>query len=183
MNLLWSSPFFSVFWPITVMLSFRGSQLFFSSLIILIPFQSFEDRSKNTQHNWYHHHLHFWSFFLYSRKVLVFVNLFTFFYFHSVARRDSKIHFTTFSFLLLLLLISTGSGLLTRIRQSVCIKKNPENFTSSLLRQVLVRVYTVWENDQNSISCTIPCGSPFLTIRTSSRTTFVIVCYVGLLWD
>ena len=64
----------------------------------------------------------FHSFLSFFSKVQVLVSLFTFFNFHTVVWWDSKVHYTA-SFLFFLLIISS-SGLLARIRWSVCISKS-----------------------------------------------------------
>ena len=57
-------------------------------------YQSFWDWIKFTNHNWYLCHLHVPKFFFqFSCKALVLIFLFAFFYFPSVVRRDSQVHY------------------------------------------------------------------------------------------
>ena len=80
---------------------------------------------KCANYNWYH--LHVPQLPRFSGKVHVLATLFVcfFFIFHSVVRRDSKVHYTSDS--LLLLLIISMSDLQTRIRRYVCISKSQRN--------------------------------------------------------
>ena len=55
-------------------------------------YQSFGDCTKNTNCNWYNRHFHVPHFFQFPRKVEVIILLFTFLLFHTVVRRDSKVH-------------------------------------------------------------------------------------------
>ena len=84
------------------------------------PYQTFEDRSNRTNYKFYHYHPHVPQLSLFSSKVEVFTSLFAFFDFHFVVRRNGKIHYTVRS----LFSIITKSGLLVRIRCSICISEN-----------------------------------------------------------
>ena len=78
----------------------------------------------------------FHSFFQFSSKVEVPIFLFTFFQFYSVVSRDSKVDYfasSLFSFFFFLLII-IKSGLLARIRGSVCMLKSHRSLCVSFSR-------------------------------------------------
>ena len=91
-------------------------------------YQFFSDYTNCTSYNWYHHHFHIPQFFWFPSKVKVLIHLFTFFQLYFVVSQDSKVHNSTSS---LFLLIIIRSNHMTKIRWSVCI---PEEFVHLILQ-------------------------------------------------
>ena len=67
------------------------SQFFLWSPVLQYFFLIFEDHFKDTNYNWYDHHLHVPQVFQLSGKIQ-FIYLFVFFYFPSVVCRNGNIH-------------------------------------------------------------------------------------------
>ena len=129
-SLLKSPGLFLVFWPISKCCSLDGLDLSSNFQILQPSYQTFNDRSKCTNNNWYHRHLYVPLVSKFSSKVQVLVKRFAFFDIHSVVRSDGKIlntvsslFFPSFFFFFFLLMI-TKSSLLAEIRGSVCTSKS-----------------------------------------------------------
>ena len=63
-----------------------------------VPFSDLGVRYKSTNYNWYHRHNYVPKLFQLLGKIEVIVNLFILLYFHSLIRRNGKIHKTKTSF-------------------------------------------------------------------------------------
>ena len=62
--------------------------------------------------------------------------------------------------------------------------ENPSEFyTSHSIGRILVSAYTIWYYNQNSISCTIPNGSPFPPSRVYYCALFRFVSCIRLFYD
>ena len=121
-----------------------------------------------------------------SRKIQIFIILFTFFQFYPVARRDGKIHHSASS---LFLLITIKSGRLAEIRQSVCISKSQRSLCISLSRTyagLCIYYLLVWSNLNflhNSQWITLPTQSCLVlySFGANLRLSFIMWLIVSFL--
>ena len=129
-SLLKSPGHFSVFWPITIMLSFGRFPFvpLFSSPPVFVPIIWW--LCQGPQFEYYNRHLHVPQFFQLPSKVQVLIPIFTFFQFHSVVCQDSKIH----NFASSLFLIIIRPGRLAEIWLAVCISKYQRSLRVSFSR-------------------------------------------------
>ena len=97
-------------------------------------YQSFGDSTGCTNYKCIHRHFHVTYFGQFSSKVYVFISLFAFLQFHSVACRNDKVDYSAGSLLFILLTI-TRSDRLVEIRWSICISNSQRSLCVSFLRR------------------------------------------------
>ena len=114
-----------------------------------------------------------------SRYLFFFSLSFRFILWSAGTAKSTILQFFFFFFLLIIM----RSGLLTRIRWSVCMLKSHRSLCVSFLGQGLGCAYTICLYGRIEISCTFPSGPSCWPSHVSPYTPSVLICCIHLLCD